>query len=756
MERSKLTDSALTIMLIFLMAGSLIITISVFAETAVVHEVPHSPYYPRSNEDWWLYQFEGDGYQSELEGHPPYSNTNCGPACTAMVINYLKGKDVTTKCEPNRINPNYPIYCYARWLYCQANGHPEGFYNSDWSIPGATTSQIQYALSVEGIKSHTLTGYECKNDGTGIKNIQNAIDEGKICICLVAPMYYRKDVTKYFSHWTTVYGYDDKYIYLNDPGYRTGKGFKAEKKDFADAIWLVKELSTIIVVDTTVTTNVDAILVIDRSGSMGEIMGDKTKMEGAKEAAISAVNTLFKGDKVGVISFSSTATINVHLTSDFDYAKKEIKKIIEGGWTSFGAGLSLALQEFEANGRKDSAWAILFLSDGWHNTAPAPEPYVKECENLGIPIYTIGLGNTPADVNEDLLRWMAEETGGKYLFAPSLHELENIFIRFSLEATGYKISAEFTGIVSEGQTVIAGTFDVEPNTDRIRITLNWPGSDLDLVIIRPDGTQVNFLIDPDVIYSGSVAKPEWAILLAPQTGTWTVKVYGKEITSPEEQFIVWISTYEAPPLPKIDETPPTTTLTIGEPKYVSNITYVTPETPFILNATDNINGTGVFQTAYRIYNETYSSDWIIYIAPFYLTNIRDGTYHIDYNSTDNAGNTEPTNTITVVLFSWNHIFTDSYERNTTLKVNLEHRFFQFITPDRDYEIKNATYMRLRGRTIIIKHYDEELRLITMALDTKLDFCVAVAWDIDVHTRYFLIDRASIEDQLNSPIFLKSQ
>ena len=224
-----------------------------------------------------------------------------------------------------------------------------------------------------------------------------------------------------------------------------------------------------------------------------------------------------------------------------------------------------------------------------------------------------------------------------------------------------------------------------------------------------------------------------------------VKVYGKEITSPKEQFIVWISTYEAPPLPKIDKTPPTTTLTIGKPKYVSNITYVTPETPFILNATDNLNGTGVAQTAYRIYNDTYSSDWIIYIAPFYLTNLKDGTYHIDFNSTDYAGNVEPTNTISVVLFSWNYVFEDSFERNTTFKVNPEHRFFQFIAPDKDHGIRNATYMKVCRRTIFIWHKDDELRLITLALDTKLDFCVAIALDKQTRTRYFLIDKVGIED-----------
>jgi hypothetical protein len=244
-----LRKTILGIALVFFVIGSTLSSSIVFAQTSEI-EVPRSPYYPQSNEDWWSYQFEGAGYQSSLEGHDAFSNTNCGPACTAMVINYLKGKGLTTHCEANRISPDYPVYCYARWLYCQANGHPSGYANSDWSLPGATTQQIRYALSLEGIQSHTITGDECKNDGTGINNVQSAIDQGKLCICLVAPMYYR-DVDTYFSHWTVVYGYDANYIFLNDPGYLTGKSYRASKTDFADAIWLVQELSTVIVMDTT-------------------------------------------------------------------------------------------------------------------------------------------------------------------------------------------------------------------------------------------------------------------------------------------------------------------------------------------------------------------------------------------------------------------------------------------------------------------------------------------------------------------------
>jgi hypothetical protein len=192
----------------------------------------------------------------------------------------------------------------------------------------------------------------------------------------------------------------------------------------------------------------------------------------------------------------------------------------------------------------------------------------------------------------------------------------------------------------------------------------------------------------------------------------------------------------------LDNTPPTTTLTVGEPKYVSGITYVTPDTPLTLEAIDT--GSGVYSSVYRIYNSTYDSGWMTYTGPFYLTSLTDGTYTIEYYSIDNVQNLEAAQAINVTLFSWNYIFEDTYGRGTILKINLAHKFFQFISPDKDYGIRKATYMRQCGRAIIIHHYDDELRLITTAVDTKLDFCVAVAWDTQTGKRYFLIDKAGKE------------
>lgn len=284
-------------------------------------------------------------------------------------------------------------------------------------------------------------------------------------------------------------------------------------------------------------TPLDLCMVLDRSGSMDDLMGDKKKIQGAKEAASDVVDVLFPHDRVSLIPFSDTATTDiVDFTSDFSVVKAEINQLSADGWTSFGAGLEAALDQFDAHGNLDHIPAILFMSDGVHNTAPDPDAFIAECKNKEIPIYTVGFALSESEVDVTKLKNMADETGGKYLFADNIFELQNIFIGLQHKASGWESEATYTGEVNQGQTVTAGSFDIDSSTKNSRVTLNWPGSDLDLKLFNPDGIPVN-LSAPDIIYSGDT-KPEYVILKEPQPGTWTVRVYGKVVDSSEDYYVL--------------------------------------------------------------------------------------------------------------------------------------------------------------------------------------------------------------------------
>jgi hypothetical protein len=97
----------------------------------------------------------------------------------------------------------------------------------------------------------------------------------------------------------------------------------------------------------------------------------------------------------------------------------------------------------------------------------------------------------------------------------------------------------------------------------------------------------------------------------------------------------------------------------------------------------------------------------------------------------------------VSAVSWEYVFTDP-KRGTTLKISTDDKYFQFIAPDKDFDIKYDTNMIILKRAIIICYEDSEMRLITIAVDIKLDFCYAMAWDKQTRKCYLLIDKAGIE------------
>jgi len=188
--------------------------------------------------------------------------------------------------------------------------------------------------------------------------------------------------------------------------------------------------------------------------------------------------------------------------------------------------------------------------------------------------------------------------------------------------------------------VTSKEFSEVPDTVYIEEDFNEDGFPDDYIFI-PEQKIGEYLItvipepgaDPTATYTLEVSTEDATLLLAENVPISDV---------PTEPYILDSTTFD---------TPPVTTLTIDEPKYIDplNNTYVSSATPFNLTAEDNPDGSGVASTSYRIHNGAYDTDWLNYTEPFNLTGLIDGSYSIEYNSTDNAGNVEPSNTAVVVL-----------------------------------------------------------------------------------------------------------
>jgi len=91
------------------------------------------------------------------------------------------------------------------------------------------------------------------------------------------------------------------------------------------------------------------------------------------------------------------------------------------------------------------------------------------------------------------------------------------------------------------------------------------------------------------------------------------------------------------------------------------------------------------------------------------------------------------------MISWEYVFKDA-KRGTMLKISIDDKHFQFIAPDKDFGVKYDAKMTQLKHVIIISYEDREMRLVATAIDDKIDFCSAIAWDKTSNKKYLLIDK----------------
>ncbi len=191
---------------------------------------------------------------------------------------------------------------------------------------------------------------------------------------------------------------------------------------------------------------VDVVLVFDNSGSMDDDgwddnISDWQPIGDAKIAAKDFVDILGTNDKAGLVSFNTVATLEQGLTFDKNAVKTAIDGMSAGGWTNMSQGIDFANEELINNGRTDTPWVEVLLSDGNNNCGSKDPPAdchqrvfdsAQEAADNGIVIYTIALGNNS---NQSLMEEIANITGGKSYYAPDSEDLEEIYEEIAEEVT---------------------------------------------------------------------------------------------------------------------------------------------------------------------------------------------------------------------------------------------------------------------------------------------------------------------------------
>ena len=198
---------------------------------------------------------------------------------------------------------------------------------------------------------------------------------------------------------------------------------------------------------------IDIAISLDLSQSMLQEDFTPNRLEKAKEVLSEFIDKR-TDDRLALIVFGGDAYTKVPLTFDHNVIKEMTGKltvddITSNTRTAIGMGIGVALNRLKDSEAKSKV--IILLTDGENNSGEmSPSAAADIAKELGIKIYTIGIGakeiKGPAffgyttvkntELDENMLKSIAETTGGGYFRASDSKEFKEIFNKIdALEKT---------------------------------------------------------------------------------------------------------------------------------------------------------------------------------------------------------------------------------------------------------------------------------------------------------------------------------
>ena len=160
----------------------------------------------------------------------------------------------------------------------------------------------------------------------------------------------------------------------------------------------------------------DTLLVLDRSGSMGEEFdAGVNKLQAAIRASVNLVlgkHGIDPGDRIGIINFNQSANVLLNLCpigTDKRTIIQTLQSITSSGGTDINEGLVAAVDRLDWS-RRDVVRRVVLLTDG-HGGHPLGT--ASHLKGRGVVIDVIAVGSTPSKVNEKLLRKIASVVEGE-------------------------------------------------------------------------------------------------------------------------------------------------------------------------------------------------------------------------------------------------------------------------------------------------------------------------------------------------------
>ncbi len=208
---------------------------------------------------------------------------------------------------------------------------------------------------------------------------------------------------------------------------------------------------------TKTTKGIDIVMAIDVSSSMLAKDLSPNRLLALKDVA----GEFIKGrpnDRIGLVAYAGESYTKTPITTDKSIVLRSLREITYGTLTDGTAiGMGLATSVNRLKDSKALSKVIILLTDGVNNAGfIEPKTAAELAVEYGIKTYTIGLGTNgnamspvaynpdgsfrygmrQVEIDEALLKEIAEVTGGKYFRATDNEKLEAIYQEInSLEKT---------------------------------------------------------------------------------------------------------------------------------------------------------------------------------------------------------------------------------------------------------------------------------------------------------------------------------
>jgi Ca-activated chloride channel family protein len=188
------------------------------------------------------------------------------------------------------------------------------------------------------------------------------------------------------------------------------------------------------------------ILAMDVSRSMKADDVEPTRLDAARVAAKTFLDSVPDKFRVGVVSFATRAAVGVAPTEDRSLVVTALDTLKPGEGTAIGDAVALSLRVGQPQGEnvETPPRAIVLLSDGARDGGRVdPAEAAQQAQRAGVPVYTVLVGTPDGVVEEEVtggyrriirvppspetLQEVAKASGGEFFEAPDAERLSKVY-----------------------------------------------------------------------------------------------------------------------------------------------------------------------------------------------------------------------------------------------------------------------------------------------------------------------------------------